>query len=121
MSVLFLHYPKCTTCKRALKYLKDHDMKVEERHIVEQNPTAEELKAWIQKSGLEFKKFFNTSGLVYKELGLKDKVKNMDLDEAVNLLASNGMLVKRPLLITEDTVLVGFKEEAYAPVIAKLK
>lgn len=117
MTTLFLHYPKCTTCKRALKYLKDHNIQVEERHIVEQNPTEEELKAWIQKSGLEFKKFFNTSGLVYKELGLKDQVKNMNLEEAVKLLASNGMLVKRPLLITEDTVLVGFKEDAYHLVV----
>lgn len=120
MKPLFLHYPKCTTCKRALKYLKDHNIEVEERHIVEANPTAEELKSWIQKSGLEFKKFFNTSGLVYKELGLKDKVKTMDLDEATQLLASNGMLVKRPLLITENAVLVGFKEEAYNQLIAQL-
>nr|WP_302598665.1 arsenate reductase family protein [uncultured Cellulosilyticum sp.] len=120
MTPLLLHYPKCTTCKRALKYLKDHNISVNERHIVETPPTAEELKEWIQKSGLEFKKFFNTSGLVYKELGLKDKVKNMDLDEAVSLLASNGMLVKRPLLITEETVLVGFKEEAYEHFIKTL-
>lgn len=120
MSVLFLHYPKCTTCKRALKYLKDHEINVEERHIAQENPTEEELKTWIAKSGLEFKKFFNTSGMVYRELGLKDKIKDMDLDEAVKLLASNGMLVKRPLLITENQVLVGFKEAAYEELIPKL-
>lgn len=120
MTPLFLHYPKCTTCKHALKYLKDHNVHVNERHIVEEPPTAEELKAWIERSGLEFKKFFNTSGLVYKELGLKDKVKNMDLDEAVSLLASNGMLIKRPLLITEEAVLVGFKEDAYEGCIKAL-
>lgn len=120
MTALFLHYPKCTTCKRALKYLKDHQITVAERHIVEQNPTEEELKAWIAKSGLEFKKFFNTSGMVYRELGLKDKMKDMTLDEAVKLLASNGMLVKRPLLITEDDVLVGFKEAAYEEVLPNL-
>ncbi len=119
MEALFLHYPKCTTCKRALKYLKDNNVTVEERHIVEAHPTADELKEWIQKSGLEFKKFFNTSGLVYKELGLKDKVKDMNLEEAVDLLASNGMLVKRPLLILQDTVLVGFKEDAYKAIIEK--
>lgn len=120
MTPLFLQYPKCTTCKRALKYLKDHHVTVNERHIVEEAPTAEELKEWIEKSGLEFKKFFNTSGLVYKELGLKDQVKNMALDEAVKLLASNGMLVKRPLLITDEAVLVGFKEEAYEHYIKTL-
>ncbi|WP_054742823.1 arsenate reductase family protein [Cellulosilyticum ruminicola] len=121
MAVLFLHYPKCTTCKHALKYLKDHDVNVKERHIVEENPTEEELKIWIAKSGLEFKKFFNTSGLIYKELGLKYKIKEMSMDEAVKLLATNGMLVKRPLLITEEQVLVGFKEPAYEAVLTSLK
>lgn len=113
MKPLFLQYPKCTTCKKAFKTLKDNNIEVEDRHIVENNPTKEELLAWIEKSGLDFKKFFNTSGMLYREMELKDKVKAMSLDEAATLLATNGMLVKRPLLITEDKVLVGFKEEAY--------
>lgn len=113
MEALFLHYPKCTTCKRALKFLKDNELDIKERHIVEEAPTQEELMKWIKMSGLEFKKFFNTSGMVYKELGLKDKVKEMTLEEAVELLSSDGMLIKRPILVTEDRVLVGFKEEVY--------
>lgn len=113
MKPLFIQYPKCTTCKKALKFLKDNNIDIEDRHIVEENPTQEELLAWINKSGLEVKKFFNTSGQLYREMGLKDKVKEMSLEEAVELLATNGMLVKRPLLITDEKVLVGFKEEAY--------
>lgn len=118
MKALFLHYPKCTTCKKALSYLKQQGVEVEERHIVENPPTELELNEWIEKSGLEFKKFFNTSGLVYKEMGLKDKVKDMTQEEAVKLLSSNGMLVKRPILIAGDKVCIGFKEENYK-VIAK--
>lgn len=113
MKPLFIQYPKCTTCKKALKFLKDNNIDIEDRHIVEENPTQEELLAWINKSGLEVKKFFNTSGQLYREMGLKDKVKEMSLEEAVEFLATNGMLVKRPLLITDEKVLVGFKEEAY--------
>ncbi|MGL6175060.1 MAG: arsenate reductase family protein [Cellulosilyticaceae bacterium] len=113
MKPLFIQYPKCTTCKKALKFLKDNQIAIEDRHIVEENPTQEELLAWIDKSGLEFKKFFNTSGQLYREMGLKDKVKEMSLEEAVELLATNGMLVKRPLLITDEKVLVGFKEDHY--------
>ena len=113
MKNLFIHYPKCTTCKKALRYLKDHQIEVDERHIVENNPTEEELTLWIKKSGLPIKKFFNTSGVLYKEMQLKDKVGQMSEQEAIALLATNGMLVKRPLLITEDKVLVGFKEEEY--------
>lgn len=113
MKALFLHYPKCTTCKKALKFLKEQGIAFEERNIVEQNPSQEELMEWIQRSGLEFKKFFNTSGLVYKEMGLKDKIKDMTLEEATALLGTNGMLVKRPLLITDNSVIVGFKEENY--------
>lgn len=113
MSKLFIQYPKCTTCKKALKYLKEHNVAIEDRHIVEQNPTEAELKEWVQRSGLPIKKFFNTSGVLYKEMQLKDKVGNMTEDEAIELLATNGMLVKRPLLITDQEVLVGFKEEAY--------
>ncbi|HAX72972.1 MAG TPA: glutaredoxin [Firmicutes bacterium] len=113
MKPLFIQYPKCTTCKKALKTLQEQQIDFDNRHIVEQNPTKEELLTWIEKSGLEFKKFFNTSGILYREMGLKDKVKTMTLDEAVELLSTNGMLVKRPLLITDNQVLVGFKEEAY--------
>ena len=119
MKALFVEYPKCTTCKKALKYLKDHNVEVTERHIVEEVPTEAELKEWIQKSGLEIKKFFNTSGQVYKEMGLKDKVKDMTMEEAISLLASNGMLIKRPILVLEDRVLVGFKEEQYEAIIKK--
>lgn len=113
MKPLFIEYPKCTTCKKALHYIKEKNIDFEDRHIVENAPTQEELKTWIEKSGLEFKKFFNTSGKLYKEMQLKDKVKEMTLEEATELLATNGMLVKRPLLITDNAVVVGFKAEAY--------
>lgn len=119
MKALFVEYPRCTTCKKALKYLKDHDVDVTVRHIVEDVPTEAELKEWIQKSGLEIKKFFNTSGQVYKEMGLKDKVKEMTMEEAISLLASNGMLIKRPILVVEDRILVGFKEEQYEAALTK--
>ena len=110
MSVLFLEYPKCTTCKKAKAWLEASGVAFDDRHIVEQNPTAEELKTWWQMSGLPLKKFFNTSGLLYKELKLKDKLPEMSEEEMIDLLATNGMLVKRPLIIGEDFVLVGFKE-----------
>lgn len=108
--VLFLCYPKCSTCQKARKWLEAHQIEYTERHIVEENPTYDELKAWYERSGLPIKKFFNTSGLVYKEMQLKDKLSLMNEDEQLKLLAANGMLVKRPLLISEDKVLVGFKE-----------
>ena len=110
MSVLFLEYPKCTTCKKAKAWLETNAVAFTDRHIVEQNPTAEELKAWWKKSGLPLKKFFNTSGLLYKELKLKDKLPEMSEEEQIELLSTNGMLVKRPLIIGDDFVLVGFKE-----------
>ncbi|WP_405726227.1 arsenate reductase family protein [Anaerotignum sp.] len=110
MSVLFLEYPKCTTCKKAKAWLEGNSVAFDDRHIVENNPTAEELKAWWEKSGLPLKKFFNTSGLLYKELKLKDKISTMTEEEQIELLSTNGMLVKRPLIIGEDFVLVGFKE-----------
>lgn len=110
MSILFLEYPKCSTCKKAKAWLEGNGIAFEDRHIVEENPTAAELKAWWEKSGLPLKKFFNTSGLVYKELQLKDKLPEMSEDEQLALLATNGMLVKRPLIIGADFVLVGFKE-----------
>ena len=111
---LFIHYPKCSTCQKAKKWLDEQGVRYEARHIVEQNPTAEELRIWIGASGQPVKKFFNTSGLKYKELGLKDKLQTMSEEEQLALLASDGMLVKRPLVVAEDTVLVGFKEVQWA-------
>ena len=114
MSNLFINYPKCTTCKRAEKYLKENKIEFINRHIVEENPTKEELAEWIDKSGLDIKKFFNTSGLLYKSMKLKDKLPTMTEEEQLKLLASDGMLVKRPLVIGEDFVLVGFKESEWS-------
>lgn len=111
--IKFIQYPKCTTCKRAEKFLKELGVEFENRNIVENNPTKEELLEWINMSGLEFKKFFNTSGKLYKEMNLKDKVKEMSLEEAAELLSTNGMLVKRPILIKDNNVFVGFKEDTY--------
>jgi len=113
MSVLFVEYPKCTTCKRAKKFLIENNIEFEDRHIVEENPTKEELKKWLDKSGLPIKKFFNTSGVLYREMQLKDKVKTLKEEELLDILATNGMLVKRPIIIKEDIVLVGFKEEEW--------
>lgn len=110
MSVLFLQYPPCTTCKKARAWLDERGVAYEARNIKEENPTAEELKAWHEKSGLPLKKFFNTSGLAYKALGLKDRLPTMSEEEQYQLLASDGMLVKRPLVVGENFVLVGFRE-----------
>ena len=109
--MLFIEYPKCSTCKRAKKFLEDRGIAFQDRHIVEENPTEEELTKWIEMSGLPVKKFFNTSGMKYKELRLKDRLPGMSQEEQISLLASDGMLVKRPLLIDGDRVLVGFKEK----------
>lgn len=106
----FICYPKCTTCQRAKKWLDDNKIKYELRDIKLDNPTLEELTEWYKKSGLPIKKFFNTSGLLYKSLDLKNKLPEMSEDEMLKLLATDGMLVKRPLLISDDYVLVGFKE-----------
>ena len=108
--MLFLCYPKCSTCQKAKKWLDNQGIEYTERHIVEENPTYEELKNWYQKSGLPLKRFFNTSGMFYKEMKLKDKLSEKSEEEQLKLLATNGMLVKRPLLVTEDKVLTGFKE-----------
>ncbi|MBR5597123.1 MAG: arsenate reductase family protein [Lachnospiraceae bacterium] len=108
--MLFIHYPKCTTCQKAKKWLDEQNINYTERHIVEDNPTYDELKAWYLKSGLPLKRFFNTSGLLYKEMQLKDKLPSMSEEEQLQLLATNGMLVKRPLVIAEKAILVGFKE-----------
>ena len=106
-------YRKCSTCMKALKWLDEHNISYEERTIKEENPTYEELKEWYTKSGLPLKKFFNTSGMLYKEMGLKDKLKDMSEDEQLKLLATDGMLVKRPLVIGDDFVLTGFKEKEW--------
>ena len=113
MGVLFLQYPPCTTCKRAKAWLDERGVDYEARNIKEENPTVEELKAWHRKSGLPLKRFFNTSGLAYKALGLKDRLPTMTEEEQYQLLASDGMLVKRPLAIGEDFVLVGFRQEQW--------
>lgn len=107
---LFVEYPKCSTCRKAKKYLEEHQISFEDRHIVENNPTAEELKEWIARSGLPVKKFFNTSGKKYKDMELKNKLPEMSEEEQIALLASDGMLVKRPIVVEDHRVLVGFKE-----------
>ena len=106
----FICYPKCSTCQKAKKWLDEQGVEYTERHIVENNPTYDELKEWYMKSGLPLKKFFNTSGLLYKEMNLKEKLPTMSEDEQLKILATNGMLVKRPLVVKEDLILVGFKE-----------
>lgn len=108
--MLFINYPKCSTCQKAKKWLDAHDISYTDRHIVEDNPTYEELKEWHKRSGLPLKRFFNTSGMLYKEMQLKDKLPTMSEEEQLQLLATNGMLVKRPLIVKEDAVLTGFKE-----------
>ena len=108
--MLVLVYRKCSTCLKALKWLDEKGVDYEERPIVEQNPTYEELKEWYQKSGLPMKKFFNTSGILYKEMKLKEKLPEMSEEEQLQLLATDGKLVKRPLVVGEDYVLTGFKE-----------
>ena len=107
--VLFVEYPKCTTCQKAKKWLDDNGIEYVDRHIKENNPSYDELSEWYKKSGLPLKKFFNTSGLLYKSMELKDKLPSMTEDEQIKLLATDGMLVKRPMIITENTVLVGFR------------
>ena len=111
--MLFIEYPSCSTCQKAKKWLDEHEITYTDRHIVEQNPSYEELKDWHEKSGLPLKKFFNTNGLLYKEMKLKDRLPEMSRDEQLKLLATNGMLVKRPLIITEGLVLVGFRPEQW--------
>jgi len=115
--MLFVCYPKCTTCQKARKWLDDNGIEYELRNIKDENPSEEELRKWHKMSGLPLKKFFNTSGLQYKSLNLKDKLPAMSEDEQYSLLASDGMLVKRPLVIAEDKVIVGFKEDEYRKLI----
>ena len=108
--MLFVHYPKCSTCKKAMNWLDEHNVEFDQRDIVLDNPSADELELWHKMSDLPLRRFFNTSGMLYRDMGLKDKLPTMSEDEMYELLASNGMLVKRPLLVLDDTVLVGFKE-----------
>ncbi len=115
--MLFVNYPKCSTCQKAKKWLTEHNMEFEDRDIREQNPTAEELKEWHRKSGLPLKRFFNTSGVLYKEMHLKETLPAMSEEEQYALLATNGMLVKRPILVTENTVLTGFRESEWGSLV----
>lgn len=114
MNLLFVQYPKCGTCRKAAKWLQENNVEVESRHIVEENPTAVELQEWIERSKLPIQKFFNTSGKVYRENNLKEIVKTASQDELIKLLASDGMLVKRPVLVSDKFVLVGFKEAEWS-------
>lgn len=111
--MLFLQYPPCSTCKKAKTWLDERGIEYTARHIKEEKPTFEELKEWHQRSGLPLKKFFNTSGLIYKSMGLKDRLPGMSEEEQLRLLATDGMLVKRPILILEDKILVGFREKEW--------
>ena len=111
--MLFIEYPKCSTCRKAKKWLDDHGVAYTDRHIKENNPTYEELKEWSARSGLPLKRFFNTSGQFYRSLQLKDRLPSMSEDEQLRLLASDGMLVKRPLVVTDSAVLTGFKEKEW--------
>lgn len=116
--MLFIEYPKCSTCQKAKQWLDTHGVQYTDRHIVEQNPTAEELAAWQAQSGLPLKRFFNTSGLKYKALELKEKLPGMTQAQQLALLATDGMLVKRPLLVSERFILVGFKEAEWKAALA---
>lgn len=113
MKVLFINYPKCSTCQKAKKWLVENGIEFEDRHIVEKNPSKEELKKFKELSGEPVKKFFNTSGILYREMNLKEKVAALPEDELIEILSTDGMLVKRPLVISEDGVLIGFKEERW--------
>ena len=116
--MLFLQYPPCSTCRKAKKWLDDNGIVYTDRHIKEENPTYEELKSWLQSSGLPLKKFFNTSGLQYRALELKDKLPTMTEEEQLRLLAADGMLVKRPIIVTDDgRILTGFKEAEWAALL----
>ena len=117
--MLFIEYPKCSTCQKARKWLEEKDVVFTTRHIKKDTPTLKELKAWYERSGLPLKKFFNTSGLKYKELSLKDKLPMMGEDEQLALLASDGMLIKRPILVGDDFVLVGFREKEWEAMLGE--
>ncbi len=111
--MLFIEYPRCTTCKKAKKWLDEHNIEYEDRDIIKNNPQAEELKIWYEKSDLPLKRFFNTSGKLYREMKLKDKLNDMTQEEQIEILSSDGMLVKRPLIVSDSFVLTGFKEKEW--------
>ena len=113
MKKIFIEYPKCTTCKKAKKWLEDNGIKFEDRNIVEDTPTERELNEWINRSGQSIQKWFNTSGLKYRELNLKEKLPNMNDKEKIKILSSDGMLIKRPILVSDKEILIGFKEEKW--------
>ncbi|MCI6121781.1 MAG: arsenate reductase family protein [Lachnospiraceae bacterium] len=115
--MLFVYYPKCSTCQRAKKWLEEKQIIFEARDVKLQNPTKEELIEWHQRSGLPLKKFFNTSGMLYREMQLKDRLPEMSEEEQYDLLASDGMLVKRPIVVTDDLVLVGFREKEWEKMV----
>lgn len=117
MKPLFIYYPKCSTCKRAIKYLEDNNIDVEYRDIMTDNPTKEELTKWFGESGLPIKRFFNTSGIVYREMNLKDKLPAMSDDEALDLLATTGRLIRRPVMVSDKGIFLGFHEEMYETLI----
>lgn len=117
MKNIFLEYPKCSTCKNAKKWLESNNVDFEDRNIVEETPTTKELTAWIERSGKEIKRWFNTSGLKYKDLNLKEKLPNMSDEEKIKLLSSDGMLIKRPVIVTDKGVCVGFKEDEWRRVV----
>ena len=111
--MLFVYYPKCSTCKKAKKWLEENNLEFQEKDIVEDNPTVEELKEWYEKSDLPLKRFFNTSGMKYRELKLKDKLPDMSEDEQLELLSTDGMLVKRPVIVSDGVVLTGFRQKEW--------
>ena len=117
--MLFIESPKCSTCQKAKKWLDSHGLEYTDRHIKEDNPTLEELREWHARSGLPLKRFFNTSGMAYRELGLKDRLPEMSEDEQLRLLASDGMLVKRPLIVADDFILTGFKPAEWEKMLTK--
>ena len=117
MKNIFIAYPKCSTCKRAKKWLEENNIEFDERNIIEETPTIKELEEWIKISGVDIKKWFNSSGLKYRELNLKDKLDNMNSQEKIKLLASDGMLIKRPLFISDKKIVIGFKEEEWKKIL----
>lgn len=119
MSLLFVEYPKCSTCQKAKKWLEEEHADFQSRHIVEDNPTAEELKAWVEKSGLPLRRFFNTSGQLYRSMNLKEKLAGMSEEEQYALLATDGMLVKRPIFVTDTSAYPGFRPQAWAALLQK--
>lgn len=121
MKGVFIQYPKCSTCRNAKKWLDDNNIEYIDRNIVEETPTYEELKDWIERSNKNIKSFFNTSGLVYKSLNLKEKLPKITDDEKIKLLSRNGMLIKRPLFIRDDEILIGFKQDEWNNVLGKSK